>query len=352
MARFSQRLSCALLMAALGGCSAQATTDYQGDPLFTMTGRVELQLSTPAMQDLVPSLAFMAPGQSEIRFVETEVSGEFPAGFRIDLYTPPPASVINGFEYEDIPGEPRHSLGYIAAVSPDRLPVLYYGTSLGFASEESCDATSCTVTWDAKNDDASRQGTVISQCPPPSEPGGLARIELDPAVLGACHVVGRTGDPMFIAWLSDPMFAGASSEYAVLYLEGPAARDGYVAHRFGAPDGLAAGYHLLRVVPIPADSEDARQACRDQAEQDAIANYSTKHSVPAEDLSIRLELGCGRSSCAPPPSAQTRGVRGEWYRLMAERGCDIGKEYEPVTGADQQVSLKVQPGLSFLAASF
>lgn len=347
MARFTRRLSSALLMAALGGCSAQATTDYQGDPLFTMTGRVELQLSTPATQDLVPTLAFMSPEGSEIRFVEAEVSGEFPASFRVDLYTPPPASVIDGFESQDIPGETRHSLGYIVAVSPDRLPVMFYATSLGFTEDQSCDATGCTLTWDATSFDPGRQGTVISRCPPPAEPGGQYPITLDAAVLGACNVVGRTGDPMFISWLTDPMFAGASSEYAVLYLEGPAAPNSYVAHRYGAPSGFAAGYHLLRVVPVPVESAEERQACRDQAERDAVANYSAKHAVPAEGLSI-LNFDCNGSSCEA--SAETRGVRGEWYRLMAERGCSVGHKYEPVTAYEQQVSLKVEPGLNFVGA--
>jgi hypothetical protein len=178
-----KRAALPLLAAAmLAGCSAQGTTDYQGDPLFTMTGRVELQLNA-ATPDLVPTLAFMAPEGSEIRFIDAEVSGEFPASFRVDLYTPPPASVVNGFEYQDIPGEPRHSLGYISAVTPDRLPVLYYAVALG-GEGESCDASGCTLTWEAKNFDASRRGTVTTRCPPPTEPGGPAPIDLDTEYAG------------------------------------------------------------------------------------------------------------------------------------------------------------------------
>jgi hypothetical protein len=64
-----------------------------------------------------------------------------------------------------------------------------------------------------------------------------------------CTVSGRSGDPWLVPNALDPMFAGAATNYAVAYLDGPAPAGSVVAQRLGAPEGLAAGYHLLRMAP-------------------------------------------------------------------------------------------------------
>jgi hypothetical protein len=60
---------------------------------------------------LIPSIAFNAPGDARIGFADAEVQGEFPAQFQLDLFAPPPEETIGGFEQEDLPEEPRHTVG-------------------------------------------------------------------------------------------------------------------------------------------------------------------------------------------------------------------------------------------------
>jgi hypothetical protein len=48
----------------------------------------------------------------------------------------------------------------------------------------------------------------------------------------------------------------------------------------------------------------------------------------------------------------TRGVRGEWYRVLAEMDCPAyGEEFTLVDDKDHaQVSLQLEPGLGFTKA--
>jgi len=337
--------------ALLAGCSAQATTDYEGESMFSMAGRVELALE--ASGDLIPTLAFMAPGGDEVQFVQAEVSGEFPASFQLDLYEPPPAAVVDGFEYEDHPGEPRYSIGYVAAVTPDHLSTLYMASGVSGAAdaEESCDDAGCLATLEATSFDATHVGTIRTYCP--HESSSL----ITPPFL--CEARGRTGDPMLISTVMDPMFAGAADNYAVAYLEGAAPAGGFVARRLGAPEGLAAGYHLLRTMPWitwpeTADSphvqaELAKQPCRDEAKQLAAERYNAAHGTEVGSSDIQI-MGCNEPGCEMY-GPHTRGVRGEWYRAMVEMDCFFGPEYTPETDPDAVVSLTIQPGLSFMMAA-
>ena len=341
-----------LLGVALGlaGCAAQATTEYEGESLFSMTGRVELALD--ASDDLIPALAFMAPGGDEIEFVEATVSGEFPASFQLDLYAPPPAAVVDGFKYEEHPGEPRYSIGYVAAVTPDHLPRLYAAAGALTAEEDVCDDSGCSSTIHVSTLDGNHSGTITAFCPP-----GASAISITEVL--QCDVTGRTGDPMLLALLKDPMFAGAADNYAVAYLEAAAPAGGFVAQRLGAPDGLAAGYHLLRTMPWitwpeTADSphvqaEIAKQPCRDEAKRLAAENYNAAHGTNVSESDILVTI-CNEPGCEQF-GPHTRGVRGEWYRLMVEMGCFFGPDYEPETDPDAVVSLQVQPGLNFMMAS-
>ena len=323
---------------ALGACSAQATTDYQGDPLFSMTGRIELQLSATDGSALVPAIAFNAPGEDEVRLIESEVSGEFPASFQVDLYVPPPASVLGGFPSEDMPGEPRHSIGYITAVTAEHPPLLYLASS-GGGGHVDCDADSCKQFVEVQNFDATRRGVIELAC---------SSLLTFPDEGADCQVSGRQGDPMLFSWMNDPTFAGAAENYAILYLEAPAAADSYVARRFHAPAGLPAGYHLMRVLPWDRAAEPAQQECRDTAQADAIASYAQAHGVRAVDLDV-IVRGCQEPGCELF-GPHTRGVRGEWYRLMAERDCVFGRRYEPAS-PNETISLRLQPGLNFVLAT-
>ncbi|HET6336760.1 MAG TPA: hypothetical protein VFG30_26230 [Polyangiales bacterium] len=326
----------------LASCAAQATTDYQGDPLFSMKGRVELPL-TAADAQLTPAVAFGTGTFDEIRFMPTEVVGEFPANFQVDLYTPPPSAILGSFASEDIPDEPRHAVGYITAVTPDHLTTLYYASVLTGGSDETCDDAGCTFSMDAQDFSATHKGTVTMFCP-----HGVSYFP-DSVFAPKCTLKSRSGDPMFVSILDDPMFAGAANNYAIGYLESAAKPNGYVANRFGAPEGLAAGYHLLRLLPWDLDGEDERQACRDSALTQAVENYNAANGTHVGSADI------GYSNCNEPGCVMfgehTRQLRGEWYRLMAEHKCLFGPGFERETNPNATVSLRIQPGLNFVAAA-
>ena len=77
------RLGCALVLTALhaiAGCDAQAPEDYRGEPLLSITGKVELALEREDRAGLQPALVFVHDEVFSI--MEVEVSGEFPGNSR------------------------------------------------------------------------------------------------------------------------------------------------------------------------------------------------------------------------------------------------------------------------------
>jgi hypothetical protein len=336
-------------LAGSSGCAPQATTDYQGDALFSMTGHVEAQLSDSSDDPLIPSIAFLTPEQDAIRFVDADVQGEFPAQFQIDLYTPPPAESVDGWAWEDLPEEPHYTIGYISAVTQEHLPVLYYSSVLA-STDEDCDDTHCDQTFDAKNIDASHSGTVTVRCPNP--PPVAQPTDPFPG-LGDCRVTERSGDPMFVSFLPDPMFAGAVTNYALAYLDGDAPAGGVTARLFGSPDGLSAGYHLMHWQHQALDpvDEQTKQDCRDGVVQIAVERYNAAHDTQVAP-NDRFVTNCTEPGCDMFRS-NTRALRGEWYRVMAEMDCLPGPHYTPVENpASESISLQVSPGLSFSLAGF
>lgn len=105
------------LALALSGCEAQVGPEYAGEPLMSVRGQVVLAGDNPA--DVTPVIAFnTATGYAT---VNAEVSGEFPAEFRIDVVEPPPADAL--YDLPDGPGQ--IALGILALASrdhSDRIP--------------------------------------------------------------------------------------------------------------------------------------------------------------------------------------------------------------------------------------
>jgi len=340
----------ALLFAALG-CEPQATTEYEGDPMFSLTGRVSVGLTEESGGPFIPSIAFNTPDQDRIGFVDAQVQGEFPAQFQLELFAPPPEELIGGFDFEDLPEEPRHTVGYISAVTADHLPWLYRaGSLLGAeldpsieADENGCDEDGCYQTFTATTVDSAHTGTITL-----FRAGDVDNL-WDPFTPGVV-LVARTGDPMLVSYADDPMFAGVAANYALAYLESDAPADGVVAHRFGAAPGqvLSAGYHLLRWEEGSQNEaeEIVKQTCRDGAIQIAVDRYNVEHgtNVNTSDIYVQADL-----SGPPTVGEHTRALRGEWLRVLAEMDCPYyGNELSVVEDPEQEiVSLEVQPGLSF-----
>jgi hypothetical protein len=211
------------------------------------------------------------------------------------------------------------------------------------ADANGCDEDGCYQTFMATSFDSAHSGTITL-----FREGDVENL-WDPFAPGVA-LVARTGDPMLVSYADDPMFAGVTTNYALAYLESDAPADGVVAHRFGAAPGqvLAAGYHLLRWEDGAYTEAEgiANQACRDDALEIAVDRFNTEHDadVSAGDIIVQ-----GQASGSPLVGEHTRGLRGEWLRVLAEMDCvDYGNQFSVMAQpAQETVSLEVQPGLSF-----
>lgn len=102
------------LAAALGGCGAQADTSYRGEPLAELHGTVQQSsasgsTSTPALDAALlfngtpPGVSSKDyPGRQQIG-TSVPVSGQFPASFALQVFTPPPSGAL----FPCIPTQPN-----------------------------------------------------------------------------------------------------------------------------------------------------------------------------------------------------------------------------------------------------
>lgn len=268
--------ACALL-----GCDRQAPADYSGEPLLSMRGRVELALEHPAEASLVPALAFRNHESSELRIVDVEVSGEFPAEFALDVYLPPPPSAFVAIsEHVD---EPEVALGYIAAVTPDHPATIRFagGEQSGGGGATDGEQVSIAEWCTADGDECYRETTTCPSVDSPRE---------------ECETSGE-GDP---ALKQDPWehFAGLSENYAVVYLSKAVPADSYTSYLLGGDGPLARGYHLLKLEPDPRADEEG--ICGGEAEQLAAQRYNDRHDSD-HTLDELMNSGCASSDedCLP-----------------------------------------------------
>jgi hypothetical protein len=103
----------ALLFAAVAGCDAQVTSDYQGEPLVTLAGRVDSEGPLPPLEAAMlwergpPPFSY----DQELATRAPIVTG-FPSTFQISLYQPPPAAAKRALA----PGEVVYARAQAAAV--------------------------------------------------------------------------------------------------------------------------------------------------------------------------------------------------------------------------------------------
>ncbi|AKV03313.1 hypothetical protein AKJ09_09976 [Labilithrix luteola] len=109
----STLLATTALTGILGGCGAQADTSYRGEPLAELHGTVQQSSthgssSTPAL-DAALLFNGAPPGVSTKDYpprlqigTSVPVSGQFPASFALQVYTPPPSGAL----FPCIPSQP------------------------------------------------------------------------------------------------------------------------------------------------------------------------------------------------------------------------------------------------------
>ncbi|HEU4536022.1 MAG TPA: hypothetical protein VFS00_17980 [Polyangiaceae bacterium] len=112
----------ALCAAPLAGCDARNDADYRGEVVQTIGGTVTneagLSLQSPDLTLLwLPSTD---ESESMVQTTRVPVTGGFPASFSLELYGPPPDSVIASRGFNDgSPPEPRVGVAYVLAVPSD-----------------------------------------------------------------------------------------------------------------------------------------------------------------------------------------------------------------------------------------
>ena len=102
----------AVLPALCLGCGAQVSPDYQGEPLLTVRGQVVAHGSTTARPaeaalvwvNLQPPFYFTLMGTS------VAVKGDFPMGFEINVFTPPPWHALTPAADIGVPLDPNKPL--------------------------------------------------------------------------------------------------------------------------------------------------------------------------------------------------------------------------------------------------
>ena len=96
------RSSLAFAAVALAACSSQASPSYKGEALAQLHGSVQVDSATPVTPPAPLETALMWSGVAPYAFGKTTVSrrevgttvpvsGQFPASFTLEIYTPPPA---------------------------------------------------------------------------------------------------------------------------------------------------------------------------------------------------------------------------------------------------------------------
>lgn len=104
---------------AAAACDSQVDPDYQGKPLAQVQGRVSAEVPTPASGMKAVVVWMRAAGRSIEAFGESaSVAGEFPATFKLDIYTRPPEEALNDLSRFG-PDEARLGLAFLIAVAAD-----------------------------------------------------------------------------------------------------------------------------------------------------------------------------------------------------------------------------------------
>jgi hypothetical protein len=264
------------------GCGEQTSTDYRGEALLTFSGRVEL-LDSSAGKDLVPALAFPGSG-GYWQIVDVDVEGEFPAGFTLHVFDPPPEDLIeDGPSFT--PGTPAFTTALITAVPRDH--ARGFQSSSSFITNPDCAEAGPCHTVRRKACYAEREsGGPISETADCYEEVRMCDFEIDFALdqdYDSCDVVGTEGDANLARTIAS-RFSGFSDEFVVMYLGAEAPAGSLVAQMLESRKPVAAGYHLIqRRARTQAEIDQAAQ-CHDAAAQIAFEQFRREH--PATDCQL------------------------------------------------------------------
>lgn len=273
-----------LALMFLAGCDPQATGAYEGEPLLSVNGSVELALERDNSADLQPTIAFRGSEGLMYLLDDVAVRGEFPASFELDILAPPPAAAVQTIDAERPDLVERFAVGYITAVTPDLPKVFQFEGQerLQILNDEQSREWSCDLDTDVcfRDEVVCEPECVVQRTTCPTFGDAESNAE-------TC-AISEPGDTT-TQW---EHFAGLSENFAVLYLERSLPARNWLAVEAGeGRRGLAAGYHLIKVRQATADEEVERERCADEARALAFARVNEVHgtSYTGEDV-VPLEI--------------------------------------------------------------
>ncbi|MGH7283744.1 MAG: hypothetical protein ACRELY_19640 [Polyangiaceae bacterium] len=119
----SEHVLCAVLPLLALACSAQRDSGYRGESLLTISGTVQSTAGEPAPSSANASLVWAqlhvnsqgsATGTPTLIGESVPVQGGFPESFTLNVYDPPPDSVLNPIDATNVP---HIGLAFITATS-------------------------------------------------------------------------------------------------------------------------------------------------------------------------------------------------------------------------------------------
>ena len=266
-------LACGLLV--LLGCGDQTSPAYRGESLLSFSGRVEL-VNAPTQDELVPALAFQGV-DGYWKLLDVDVEGEFPAGFTLHVFDPPPEGTLSDLAaIHD--GEPVIAVAYITAVSPDHAPGFQSSNSWG-EWPDCMGVTPCHRVhrqFCYTEQKSAEKVPAIEDCYVEVR---MCDFEIDfeqEQNYDSCELVQSEGD----ASLGEDIgtrFSGFSQTHLVIYLASAAPARSFVARLLGSPDGVAAGYHLAERRKRTQAEVDEADRCDGEAIAVALERFRVDH---------------------------------------------------------------------------
>jgi hypothetical protein len=232
---------------------------------------LELDVFPEEIQGAFKQSITSAPS-SRVHIVDAHAIGKFPAEFKVDVYKPPSEAVLAA----KFGGEPRVAQGLVCAVQAEHEPIAQWIGSTGhFLCDQPFPDGHCSFAQARRTQDGARIFYETRECPSFSAPSEQ------------CEVV-RGGDETLLSETGGfENVVAMAGGVQVVYLAAPAPAGSYTAYIFGAPDGLSAGYHVLK----DAASEElhaqgaARNAARRAAMVETNERFGTSyHFLPDRSL--------------------------------------------------------------------
>lgn len=280
---------------ALPGCDSLVSGKYEGESRLALKVSVENGRRV-ATDPLEPALGYM--DGDALRFDRVEVRGEFPAEFRVDVYSAPKGRLLTPLDPLLAP-KTRLAIQFLGAIPKHRRDLV-----IDLAPKEAPENEVC---WDGSCD--VQPGQPVN-CREGSDHPECERVQRECAG-DDCESSVELEGPALPEGLED--IVGFSVGHVVLYLRDALPAQSWAALRLGAPDGLAAGYHLAELREPDEAALSAASKCAGRAREAALEAFNAERDVPLDVQTMRCllseEAACDLRAIPTGDDAQELGAR-------------------------------------------